>query len=371
MKKLTVVCDYYLPGVKGGGPIFSVSNLLNLLSKEFDVVVITRDRDAGDMEPYVGIERNGLNDYYGYKIFYVSSFLGIVKSFRYLNVSCLYFNSFFSFFSLIYLFISFFIKVRRVISPRGEFGPGALAIKSFKKKAFIAVYNFLRLHRSSVFLATSDSEAKEIVLSIDVKPLVLGNLTSQDSASVNLIDKAPGAARFIYLSRITQKKNLHLALLALKNIPVCSSVIYDVYGPIEDLTYWTKCLQIVDTLPSNVKFCYWGVLSHDSVIATLKKYHSLLLPTANENYGHAIVEAMLNGVVPVISDQTPWRNLEKNSAGWDVDLANLDNLSLAINGLIMCDSTQYRIYSKGANEYISKSLDTASLLNGYRNLFNI
>jgi glycosyltransferase involved in cell wall biosynthesis len=198
----------------------------------------------------------------------------------------------------------------------------------------------------------------------------LANITSQNSASVNVIDKTSGAARLIYLSRITQKKNLHLALLALKNIPAGSSVVYDVYGPIEDVAYWTKCLQIVDTLPSNVKFYYRGVLSHDSVIVVLKKYHSLLLPTANENYGHAIVEAMLNGVVPIISDQTPWRNLEKNSAGWDVDLANADNLSLAINDLIMADSTQYRKYSKGANEYISKSLDISSLLNGYRKLFS-
>ncbi len=370
MKKITVVCDYYLPGVKAGGPIVSVSNLIDLLSKEFEVVVITRDRDAGDLEPYAGVELNALNEYRGYKIFYISSFFGIVKSFRYLNVSCLYLNSFFSKFSLVYLFISLFTKARRVISPRGEFGSGALVIKSFKKKAFIAVYNYLGLHRSSVFLATSDSEAKDIALSINVKPLVLANITSQDSASVNLIDKTPGDARFIYLSRITQKKNLHLALLALKNIPVDSSVTYDIYGPIEDLAYWTKCLQIVDTLPSNIEFCYRGVLSHDAIIATLNKYHSLLLPTANENYGHAIVEAMLNGVVPVISDQTPWRNLEKNLAGWDVDLANLDNLSLAINSLIMSESARYRIYSKGANDYISKALDIPSLLNDYRNIFS-
>lgn len=44
------------------------------------------------------------------------------------------------------------------------------------------------------------------------------------------------------------------------------------------------------------------------------------MPTFNENYGHAIVESFVAGLPVVISDRTPWRNLEKINAGWDIPL---------------------------------------------------
>src|SRR5690349_17506499 len=53
-----VPCDYYLPGYKAGGPIRTVSALVERLSDEFQFAVVTRDRDLDESAPLSGIEPN-------------------------------------------------------------------------------------------------------------------------------------------------------------------------------------------------------------------------------------------------------------------------------------------------------------------------
>ena len=46
------------------------------------------------------------------------------------------------------------------------------------------------------------------------------------------------------------------------------------------------------------------------------------LPSFSENFGHAINEALSVGVPVLISDKTPWRNLQEKGMGWDLSLDN-------------------------------------------------
>ena len=54
--RILIFSDWFSPGFKAGGPIRSVSNLVQLLGKR--AWVITSDRDLGDDVPYTGIPRN-------------------------------------------------------------------------------------------------------------------------------------------------------------------------------------------------------------------------------------------------------------------------------------------------------------------------
>src|SRR4029077_18813526 len=54
--------------------------------------------------------------------------------------------------------------------------------------------------------------------------------------------------------------------------------------------------------------------------ARLSEHHFFFMPTANENFGHAIVEALLAGCPLITSDQTPWRELARRGVGWDLPL---------------------------------------------------
>jgi len=47
-----------------------------------------------------------------------------------------------------------------------------------------------------------------------------------------------------------------------------------------------------------------------------------LLPSHSENFGLSIAEALANGVPAVVTDTTPWSDLNKNGAGWCVPWAD-------------------------------------------------
>ena len=74
------------------------------------------------------------------------------------------------------------------------------------------------------------------------------------------------------------------------------------------------------TLPSHIRATYRGILVAGEVHDTLHGYDLMLLPTFDENYGHAIAEALAAGCPPLISDRTPWRDLEPKGVGWDLPL---------------------------------------------------
>src|SRR5579863_7029524 len=53
--KILLLVAHYLPGVKSGGPIRSISNLVEALGDEMDFRVVTTDRDQDEAEHYAGI----------------------------------------------------------------------------------------------------------------------------------------------------------------------------------------------------------------------------------------------------------------------------------------------------------------------------
>ena len=58
------------------------------------------------------------------------------------------------------------------------------------------------------------------------------------------------------------------------------------------------------------------------VIETFSKYDVFLFPTKGENYGHVIFEALAGGCIPIISDQTPWNDIEQAGCGKVISLSN-------------------------------------------------
>jgi len=94
-----------------------------------------------------------------------------------------------------------------------------------------------------------------------------------------------------------------------------------------------------------------------------------LLPTETENFGHAIVEAMQSGVVPIISDQTPWRHLQEHGAGWDIDLSRPDLFRDAIHHLHAMNASAFHELSAGTIRYIQEKLKVDQLALEYSRTF--
>ena len=131
MKKILIPIDYYLPSYKAGGPINSISNIIEKLGDEFSFKILTRDRDIGDKKPFENIKKNIWIKKEKTSIYYITpsqrisfSFIKLLRSADY---DVLYLNSFFSFFFSILFVILLKIRliqdVKVIIAPRGELAP--------------------------------------------------------------------------------------------------------------------------------------------------------------------------------------------------------------------------------------------------------
>lgn len=322
---ILVFSAYYLPGYKGGGPIKTVANLVTTTSASFEYHIVTKDRDLGDSGSYSGIISNKWVNKGEASVFYSRpGFMGLTRGWSQVlrgGYDIVYLNSFFSpFFSFVPLLLAKLSGKRVVLGPRGEFSRGALSLKAKKKARFIFFYKLLGLHRGVVFQASSKFELEDVkhVLGSGVDIVVaedIGRLETPESIPF----KSLSHLNMVFLSRISPKKNLLYAIEMLKGVRCCVNL--DVYGPIEDQEYWAACLAVIEELPDNVVVKYCGELHPSGVVKSLSQYDLFYMPTKGENYGHVIAEAICSALPVLISDQTPWRNLEDQGIGWDIPLS--------------------------------------------------
>ena len=59
--KILCFVSHYLPGYKSGGPVKSIHNLTEHLTKTFEFLIVTSDRDLNDTQPYKSISINKWN----------------------------------------------------------------------------------------------------------------------------------------------------------------------------------------------------------------------------------------------------------------------------------------------------------------------
>ena len=202
-----------------------------------------------------------------------------------------------------------------VLAPRGQLDPPALNLKRLKKQIFLHVCRPLRIFRDVHWQASSDVEAEEIRRNFgpDVAVTVARNLRVPSEVPRPAVEKVPGQLRAVFLSRVSPKKNLHFALTLLEHLR--GTVFFTIAGPVDDPAYWERCQRIIHHLPPNVTIDCRGAVPNEEVAALLAGHDLLLLPTLSENFGHVIVEALQVGTPVLISDQTPWRDLEQRHAG--------------------------------------------------------
>jgi len=361
MKILTSV-GYYLPGYKAGGPIRTLANMVDKLGDDFQFKIVTADRDFDDIKPYPDIKLDGWNRVGKADVFYMSPNRRSLSNFKRLLCSTeydiLYLNSFFS--------PHFTIKpllLRRlglipdrslVIAPRGEFSPGALGLKSLKKRVYIAVAKALGLYKWAVWQASSEHEEADIrqwfgnnarvIIAPNLPPVI--NAADEPKA---VKGKTKGCLKIIFLSRISRKKNLDGALKMLNGLN--GDVQFNIYGPMEDKTYWAECQKIISSLSENIEVKYCGSIAHDKVGAVMREHDLFFFPTLGENFGHVILEALCAGCPILISDQTPWRGLEKKGVGWDLSLSKLEMFQKVLQRCVDMSNDEYVKWSEKAQEY--------------------
>ena len=274
MKKILIFADTYTPGFMGGGPVVSISNLVDLIENEFEILVCTRNHDFGKKMAYNGIENDVFTNVKQHQVIYLSSYnaLSFVRVVRDFQPDFVYLNSFFSNTTRLVLCLNFlFWRKPLLLAPRGELLKNSLGIKQRKKSLYLCLFKVLGLYKKLIFHSTDIIETRSLekIFSIDESKIIeIPNVPKRFRATA--IKKESSELRVVFISRICIKKNLHFALKTLAN--TTQAITFDIYGPLEDHTYWTKCQLIMKNLPKNVTVKYKGVLEGYDVFDTLRQY---------------------------------------------------------------------------------------------------
>lgn len=370
--KILIFCAGFFPAQKYGGPPVSVNNFCNLM-KEDECFIVAHNHEKGETQSLSGIDI-GWNIYNNAKVLYLSDTEFNVKKFveviNEINPDIVYFQSLFESFVLPGLVAAKITRKNVLFAPRGELCAGAMR-KKYKKIPYIIFLRLFGLMKGIHYQSTSDEETKAIKYyfhAIDNSIHYLTNIPSIPNSIVNHPQKKVGECKILFISRIVPKKNLSFALKCLKN--VIGKITFDIYGAIEDEEYWNVCKNLINQLPSNIMVNYCGAIAHEQVNKTFSQYDAFLFPTFSENYGHVIVESLLAKCIPIISDQTPWNNLNESNAGWAISLKNENEFVNAINTVLNMDELQMQNMRKNIAIYTKNTLRIDEIRFEYKNILN-
>lgn len=370
--KILIIAEGYFPGKKYGGPPVSIKNFCKLMS-EYDCHIITKNHDLGEKESYKNIG-NGIIKEDNCTITYLNDKEYNIKTFKEkiieIKPDIIYLQGLFQKCIIPTLILAKKYKIKVLLAPRGELCKGAFK-KKYKKIPYIIGIKFLGLLKNVSFQATSQEEYNAISKILKIKKnriYQLTNIPTSSTSNLTKIKKEKNSANIIFLSRIVEKKNLHYALEVLKKVK--GKIVFDIYGPIEDNDYWTKCKKIIETMPKNITVNYKGIVTHDKIEETFNKYHTFIFPTFSENYGHVIVESLTAGCPIIISDQTPFtdiNNLIKNSA---ISIKEQKKYINKLQEIIDYNDLEWKDVSKKSREYIKDKLNMIEIKKDYQNAIN-
>jgi len=118
-------------------------------------------------------------------------------------------------------------------------------------------------------------------------------------------------------------------------------------------------------LPSTIKVNDKGELPSDKLFDSLTHYDFLFLPSRGENFGHIILESVMCGVPVIISDKTPWRDLELLKIGYDISLEDTTQFVKTIEAVSNWNSNQISEWKLTSFEFAKSKTDVSDLSRKY------
>jgi glycosyltransferase involved in cell wall biosynthesis len=200
-----------------------------------------------------------------------------------------------------------------VLRPLGTLSEWSLHHRSWKKRPYYALLERSHLEMASAIHVTSDAEAE------DVARLGYGDRARVIPLGVDVNRQRPlrrppystAPFRLLFLSRLHQKKNVPLLLRAMAARARTSRPVELTVAGDGDPAYRAELVRQVDQLQLGAQVTFAGHVDGDAKRAALEQADCFILPSAHENFGLAVAEALGAGL-PVIV--TPGVALSKEVA---------------------------------------------------------
>jgi len=314
---ILIFTQYFTPAKKAGGPITSITNMIEQLDIDFKVVARGHDLNESKV---LSVELNQWtnNDSRWYVGFGMKSIWSYIQEIRKQRKHTFYINGLFD---IMLNFLHLVLKTKRVKWHATDLVEAMDITTTFGEQEIEAISNLIALQ----------------------KGVKLNSSKKQDQL------------RLVYFSLIAEKKNLLFLLecMAQSN----ADIYFDVVGPVKDINYFERCMAFIDQHPKLLeKVCFKGPTEANFMQVHAAEYDYFVLPTKGENFGHAIVESLANGLPVLISEFTPWQfDDEAHSGLYSLSLDNEIWLS-RLDELVKQDAEQHHVAKIMAREYYRKNV---------------
>lgn len=371
--KVLVYNVYYYPSQNYGGPATSMRNIVSYCGDAVDFYIVALNHDLGETKTYAGVSE-GWNNVEKAKVLYLKD--GeynkdkLIELMDEIRPSVIWLSGIWSLLTPPLIKAANSRNIGVLMSPRGALNKAAMHLKGYKKYPFLFLERLFKVYKNTFFHVTGEGEyegTRRYLKISDDHIYQIKNLPSF-APPLTKIAKKKSELSVAYISRINPTKNL---LYAIKRInEMKTKVVFDIYGPAEDKNYWEECEREISKKPSNVTIHYNGAIKSDDVSDVYQSHHCALLPTLTENYGHAIVEAMLNGCPPLIPHgTTPWDRIDGKAGfviGLDSPEAFVEKLEM-ISGFGQEEYDAFRTQTKSS---IENELKTKEIRDQYIDMLN-
>lgn len=374
-KSILIFSDWFKPAYQAGGPITSIANFCSHLSGDYDLYVFTSNKDLHGMELPVKVVTDTWVMWQNHaRVFYNSGKVSKRMIRQVLEEKApdfVYLNSMFSFqYALLPLYVLYKTDPmpKTVLNPRGMLLPGALNKKSWKKWLFLKLFRRHAIWKKLSWqhsFEMEESQTRKIFKKIESS--VVMNFPRLLESEAQVLKKEPGQLKLLFSSRIEPHKNLSQLIDSLSS--ASGEVSLSVYGPIDDHDYYRECLDRARSLPKHIKVTFNGSLDPEKLKRVYQEHHFFVLLSKGENFGHSIIEAFSNHRPVLVSNNTPWTNLEGLGIGWNVELANKKHIPLAIQQMIDMDDPAFQQMTENCRKSFTSLIDVEALKYKYRALF--
>lgn len=213
-----------------------------------------------------------------------------------------------------------------IISPHGMLYPTALAIKRWKKVPMLTLWFNKDIHEAACLHATCRQEAEYCrqfgykgPIAVIPNAVVFPKGIELKDERVELRDNR-GRRQIGFLGRLHPIKKVENVLYAMdkvraEGLEVRDKLSFQILGKYDDqYEQWLKGVAKRLNLEDCVDFV--GFVSGKEKYDRLAKLSALMVPSAQENFGMIVPEALICGTPVYASLGTPWSELNEYRAGW-------------------------------------------------------
>ena len=193
------------------------------------------------------------------------------------------------------------VPVPYVLRPLGTLSDWSLGHRRWKKRPYYALLERSHLEMASAIHVTSDAEAD------DVARLGYGDRARVIPLGVDVADRPPRktpagtSLRLLFLSRLHGKKNIPLLLRAIANASDAPRRIELTIAGGGEPGYREQLVALAAQLGLGDRVTFLGHVEGSAKTRAFAEADCFVLPSAHENFGLAVAEAMAAGLPAIVS----------------------------------------------------------------------